>query len=226
MRRHEGTARIVLASASPRRRMLLEQIGLPFEVVPSLSQEFADTGERPAEHVQQAAALKASSVAPRVAPEAVIIAADTIVCLDGTVLGKPDSPAEACEMLRRLSGRTHTVYTGLAVGRAGDVAEAADMAEDWRELGLETGFEATRVTFRQLSDAEIGSYVDTGEPLDKAGAYAIQGRGALLVQGICGCYSNVVGLPLAKLARMLANLGIRALERRPARTGASGPDGQ
>ncbi|MGD8236946.1 MAG: Maf family protein, partial [Armatimonadota bacterium] len=204
--------RIVLASASPRRRMLLEQIGLPFDVLPSGSPEPAQVDGRPAEHVRRAAALKASSVAPRVEHEAVLIGADTIVCLDGRILGKPSGPAEARQMLQRLSGRAHTVYTGLAVGRAGSVADASVGADRWRELGLDTGSEATHVQFRQLSDAEIGSYVDTGEPLDKAGAYAIQGRGALLVQEVRGCYFNVVGLPLVRLAGMLARLGIRPLQ--------------
>ncbi|MFQ5809186.1 MAG: Maf family protein [Armatimonadota bacterium] len=204
--------RIVLASASPRRRMLLEQIGLPFEVIPSQSPEMAQAHERPADHVRRAAALKASSVAPRVEPEAVLIGADTIVCLDGSILGKPSSRGEAREMLHRLSGHTHTVYTGLAVGRAGSVVDAPVGPDEWHQLGLDTGLEATRVKFRQLSDAEIGAYVDTGEPLDKAGAYGIQGRGALLVQEIRGCYFNVVGLPLVRLAGMLGRLGIHPLE--------------
>jgi len=209
----ESVRRIVLASASPRRRMLLEQIGLTFDVVPSSSPELAEANDRPAEHVRRAAALKAWSVAQQLDPDAVVIGADTIVCLAGSILGKPSGPSEAGEMLQRLSGHTHTVYTGLAVGCASDVAVPDAAPDQWCESGLTMDFEATRVTFRSLSADEIRSYVATGEPLDKAGAYGIQGRGALLVQEICGCYFNVVGLPLAKLAEMLAPFGIEPLRR-------------
>jgi septum formation protein len=193
--------------------VLLEQIGLVFDVVPSSAPELAEANDRPVEHVQRAAALKARSVARELEPDAVVIGADTIVCLAGSILGKPSGPSEAREMLQRLSGHTHTVYTGLAVGCARDAAVMDAAPDQSRESGLTTDFEATRVTFRPLSADEIRSYVATGEPLDKAGAYGIQGRGALLVQEICGCYSNVVGLPLAKLAEMLAPFGIEPLRR-------------
>jgi len=208
---HEDMQRIVLASGSPRRRVLLEQIGVRFEVLPSGTPELTGANAGPEEHVQRAAVLKAWGVAQHLEPEAILIAADTVVCIDGALLGKPSDEAQAAKMLRRLSGRAHTVYTGLAVGRAGDVPKACPRLDQWRRSGLDTDLAATWVKFRRLSPAEIRSYVETGEPLDKAGAYAIQGRGALLVEEIRGCYFNVVGLPLVKLAGMLARFGIRPL---------------
>jgi len=205
--------RVILASASPRRRMLLAQIGLPFDVVESRAPEpaalLADT---PEDHVQEAAARKALDVVRR-AGHGLVIGADTVVCVDGQVLGKPHSAREARRMLRHLSGKAHTVYTGIAIGRAGkrSATEPPREPSQARELMELTGYEATVVTMRQVSRREISAYVDTGEPLDKAGAYAIQGRGAVLIESIRGCYSNVVGLPLAKLAELLAQLGIRVL---------------
>lgn len=193
--------------------MLLAQIGLPFDVMESRAPEPAQLlAEAPEGHVQEAAALKAWDVVER-AGHGLVIGADTVVCVDGQVLGKPRSAREARGMLRHLSGKAHTVYTGIAIGRAGSRPTAEPGAEPGRARDLMelTDYQATTVTMRQLSRREISAYVDTGEPMDKAGAYAIQGRGAVLVQGIEGCYFNVVGLPLAKLTEMLARLGIRVL---------------
>ena len=127
-----------------------------------------------------------------------MIGADTIVVVDGTILGKPADPQDAARMLRLLSGRSHSVYTGLAVV----------LGEEER-----TGCKRTEVAFREMSDQMITRYVSTGEPLDKAGAYAIQGKGAVLIKGICGCYSNVVGLPLHLLSGMLEEFGVEVLEQ-------------
>ena len=129
-------------------------------------------------------------------PGDLVIAADTVVAVDGQVLGKPRDRADALRMLAALSGRAHTVYTGVTLCRDGEVL---------------TQHEATQVRFRTLTTAEMEAYVDTGEPMDKAGAYGIQGYGALLVEGIEGDYSNVVGLPVCRLGRMLARFGVDAL---------------
>lgn len=205
--------RIILASASPRRRMLLAQIGLAFDVIESRTAEPQELlADAPKDHVQEAAALKALDVTRR-AGHGLVIGADTVVCVDGQVLGKPRSAREARSMLRHLSGKTHTVYTGIAIGRAGNTpaTEEADGPVPARKLMALTDYEATKVTMRELGRREISAYVDTREPMDKAGAYAIQGRGAVLVAGIRGCYFNVVGLPLAKLTEMLAQLGMQVL---------------
>lgn len=185
---------LVLASASPRREQLLRQLGLDFRVSASgLDEEqAAPAGAAPAVMVRELALAKARAVAAR-EPAAVVLAADTVVVLDGEVLGKPASPAAAEEMLARLQGRTHRVFTGVAAVAPGGAA-AAEVEE-------------TRVTVRPLTRAEIRAYVASGEPLDKAGGYAIQGRGALLVTRVEGCYYNVVGLPLARAAAVLARVG-------------------
>ncbi len=183
---------LILASQSPRRRELLEQIGLrDFLIHPARGDETAPAGLSPAELVEYLSRQKAAEVAAA-CPGTVVIAADTVVAAGGAVLGKPRTPGEAAEMLAALSGRTHTVYTGVTVRRDGEAV---------------TEHEATAVRFRPLSRAEIAAYVATGEPMDKAGAYGIQGRGALLVEGIEGDYFNVVGLPLCRLALILARFG-------------------
>ena len=172
--------RLILASSSPRRRALLEQIGVAFEIETAA----VDEGDDPRAN----ALAKARTVAARHGGEdVVVLGADTIVVLDGEVLGKPVDTGAAAAMLRRLSGRTHAVVTAYAVVdvRSGD--EVVRSVE-------------TAVTFRSLADAEIDAYVATGEPLDKAGAYGIQGRGAVLVERIDGDYFTVVGLPLADFA--------------------------
>lgn len=173
---------LVLASASPRRRDLLNRLGLTFTVSPSDADETwpEDLATGPA---TEAIALRKARAVP--APEALVLAADTVVVLDGEILGKPANRDHAAATLRRLSGRTHEVVTGLA------------LAAGRREA---TAHETTRVTFAALSDAEIAAYVATGSPLDKAGSYGIQDDlGALLVERIDGDYSNVVGLPLRRL---------------------------
>ena len=181
---------IVLASASPRRRELLEKAGVDFTVRVSQAEEHIEPGTPPHEAVMQLAMQKAQAVA-RECPDDLVIGADTVVVLDGEILGKPADEADAARMLRRLSGQTHTVYTGVCLVRAGKT---------------ETFFEQTQVTFYPLTDDEIAAYVATGEPMDKAGAYGIQGRGCTLVREIRGDYFNVVGLPVAALYRRLVDL--------------------
>jgi septum formation protein len=173
---------------------VLEQLGLKFEVVPPLDDvERAWDGSEPPEAFAQGLAMaKAVSVAPG-RPGALVLAADTIVVLDGEVLGKPADAAEAARMLRRLAGREHLVHTGMAM-TAPDGAGAS-------------GVESTEVTIRPLSGDEIEAYVATGEPLDKAGAYGIQGLGAALVEGVRGCYFNVMGFPVTRFRALLGELG-------------------
>lgn len=183
---------LILASRSPRRRKLLAQLGLDFEVHPSDLDENATNHRLPEQLVEQLALEKARAVAARF-PEALTLGADTIVVLDGDVLNKPADEAEARAMLRRLSGRTHTVYTGVALVHPASQREVVD-------------YEATQVTLAPLTDAEIDAYVATGSPLDKAGAYGIQDDyGAVFIRRIEGDYYNVVGLPLHRLYRMLRN---------------------
>lgn len=191
--------KIILASQSPRRRELLERMGLTqFEIRPARGEEAADPGLSPARLVEELSIQKAGEIAAGADPEDVIIAADTVVAVDDRVLGKPNSPEQAEEMLRALSGRAHTVYTGVTV-RQGDM--------------VRTAHEATAVVFRELTAAEIRAYVDTGEPMDKAGAYGIQGRGCVLVEGIRGDYYNVMGLPVCRLGLMLREFGVEPLVR-------------
>jgi len=188
---------LILASQSPRRRELLGQMGLTdFIIRPAVGEEKADLSLPPDRLVEALSAQKGLEVAAAAAPGDLVIAADTVVAVDGQVLGKPRDRADALRMLAALSGRAHTVYTGVTLCRDGAVL---------------TQHEATQVRFRPLSPAEMEAYVDTGEPMDKAGAYGIQGYGALLVEGIEGDYSNVVGLPVCRLGRMLARFGVDAL---------------
>lgn len=186
---------LVLASASPRRAELLRQIGLKFDVVISNAPEDVPSGPLdPGKLVMDLAAAKVTQVAHSLT-ESVIIGADTVVVLANRILGKPASPEEAVAMLTALSGEKHRVFTGVAL------AEVSTGK-------LVTDYEMTEVTFRSLSPAEVRAYVNTGEPLDKAGAYGIQGLGAVFVERIEGCYFNVVGLPLSKLVRMLEGCGV------------------
>lgn len=187
--------RLILASASPRRKALLERLGIPFEVQVSQAEEKTDPSWSPEEAARHLALLKAQDVAGRV-QDALVIGADTIVVLDGEILGKPRSPAEAKDMLRRLSQRRHEVITGLAL--VDTVNGAVDLCH-----------ETTSVWFRRLAEEEIDWYVSTGEPMDKAGAYGIQGKGALLVERIDGCFFNVVGLPLTRLYLLLKAKGFK-----------------
>ena len=189
--------RLILASASPRRRELLERFGLPFEVVPARGEESAPEGLPPGELVRLLAEQKAAEVA-RTVPDAaaVIVSADTVVEIDGEVLGKPGTPERAAAMLRRLSGRTHRVWTGVCV-RRGDERR--------------TDAACTEVRFRSLAEEEIAAYVRTGEPLDKAGAYGYQSLACLFVEEIRGDYFTVVGLPLCLLGQMLRAFGVSLL---------------
>ena len=188
---------LILASGSPRRRQLLEQIGLTFVVRSSDVDESVSPGLTPAQVVESLSARKGEAVAAEAAPGDLVLSADTVVALDGAILGKPRDRAEAEAMLTALSGRTHQVYTGVT------------LLQDGRRL---TEHEVTAVTFRPLSPGEIAAYVSTGEPMDKAGAYGIQGLGALLVERLEGDYFNVMGLPLCRLGEMLAQFGVRPLE--------------
>ncbi|OFX17758.1 MAG: septum formation protein Maf [Armatimonadetes bacterium RBG_16_58_9] len=179
---------IILASASPRRKELLSLVVADFRVVPSSFDECeVPDSLGPSEHVLYSARMKARDVAGRF-PGSLVIGADTIVVVDDTILGKPVDAEDAAGMLRALGGRTHQVYTGLAV--VGDGKE-------------ESAYERTNVTFGALTEELIARYVATGEPLDKAGAYAIQGRGSVLIESVSGCYFNVVGLPIYRLGILL-----------------------
>lgn len=185
---------VVLASASPRRRGFLHQLGYQFEVVTPATEEKVRPGEAATEYVLRNASEKAQDVAGRVAPDSVVIAADTVVVLRGRIMEKPGTEAGAREMLRALSGQVHQVITGVCVrgpGPAGaPVARAFAVSTD--------------VEFNALSDEEIGAYIRSGEPMDKAGAYAIQGRAAYMIRQIRGSYTNVVGMPLTELVEILA----------------------
>ncbi|MDR3741659.1 MAG: Maf family protein [Terracidiphilus sp.] len=180
---------LILASASPRRRELLAQAGFTFTVQPADIPEDPVDGEDPLAYVVRLARQKAQAVYDAVGDRAaVVLGADTTVTLDGHILGKPTDAEDAARMLRMLSGRTHRVITGVAVVTAEAVESAA---------------EVTAVRFLTLSDAEIEAYIATGEPMDKAGAYGIQGRAARWIPRVEGCYFNVVGLPLALVGTML-----------------------
>lgn len=183
--------RVILASRSPRRRDLLTLIHVPHEVRPADIDEAYLAGEQPRAHVERLAREKALAVGE---PHAVVIASDTIVVVDGDVLGKPRDEAEAARMLRRLAGRRHVVLTAVAVA--------------WAER-LECVVEEVSVEFHELSDAQIAQYVATGEPMDKAGAYGIQGYGATIVRRVEGDYFAVMGLPLQGLVRLLGAVGLR-----------------
>jgi septum formation protein len=192
--------RIVLASGSPRRRELLHMIGLSFEVaVPSIDETLRPDAD-PSSFVMNLAMKKALSVAENF-PSALLIGADTVVVLDGRVLGKPEDPGDAERMLRALSGRTHTVYTGVALLDAGSGLKS-------------TAFEMSLVTMKELTDTEIRSYVRTGEPMDKAGSYGIQGVGGIFITNIKGCFFNVMGLPVGRLYDMLKEFGGRLEDER------------
>jgi len=189
---------LILASSSPRRRELLTQAGIPFTVVPSSVDEanvkLSGTVE---EKVEKLAYLKAADVAKR-KKDSIVLGADTVVVCDGLVFGKPADEEDAERMLRALSGREHTVITGVALvnSATGDYL---------------CGHESTKVKFAELKPEEIRAYIRTGEPYGKAGAYAVQGKAAVFVESLEGCYSNVVGLPLRKLYEMLREFGIEDL---------------
>lgn len=188
--------KIVLASQSPRRQDLLGQMGLEFTTRSPQIDEDAFQGRDARDLVQTLSREKARWVAAQLPGDPIVIGADTVVVRDGTILGKPKDPAEAQAMLASLSGRTHQVYTGVTVCQGDKVVTQA---------------EETQVTFRPLIQQEIACYVATGEPMDKAGAYGIQGLGGLLVAGIQGDYHNVVGLPVCRLGQILRDFGVDCL---------------
>lgn len=188
---------IILASQSPRRRELLERMGLAgFRVVSPDVDEHMEEDLPPAQLVCRLSQRKARAVREQVGDEGLIIAADTVVALDGTVLGKPADELAAFKMLSTLSGVRHQVYTGLTVLRGGEE---------------HTEYEVTDVSFRELTQGEIEDYIRTGEPMDKAGAYGIQGYGALFISGIQGDYYNVMGLPVCRLGQLLETLGVHCM---------------
>jgi len=189
--------RVVLASQSPRRRDLLDLIGVRHSVRPADIDETVRPGEAPDAYTERLAREKARAVAER-EPDAVVIAADTTVVIDGDILGKPSDEAEARDMVRRLAGRTHEVYTGIAVRRGGHGARGTEAA----------AVERVAVTFRALSDDDVFAYVATREPMDKAGAYGIQGYGATIVERIDGDYFAVMGLSLVRTVALLRAVGI------------------
>ena len=182
---------IVLASGSPRRKQLLEMLHIPFRVIPPDVDEHVLPGERAEAYVTRLSRAKAAAVVAR-APGDVILAADTTVVLDGKIFEKPTSPAHAVAMLEQLQGRTHEVLTAVAVARDGEMAQALDVS---------------RVTFRPADRETLAAYVATGEPLDKAGAYAIQGLGAPLIERVEGDFFGVMGLPLRLALDLLARFG-------------------
>ena len=182
---------VILASKSPRRRELLEQIGCSFRIVVSDADEVADNNLDPEKLVMENARLKAVAVS-RLYPDIPVVGADTVVSLAGRIYGKPQSEDMAREMLSSLSGRMHAVSTGIAIAWHGEL---------WQQA------ETTMVEFSELSPEDIAAYVATGEPMDKAGAYGIQGRAAAYIKGIKGSYSNVVGLPLHALCQLARKAG-------------------
>ncbi|CAM3736302.1 Maf family protein [Cohnella lubricantis] len=191
---------LVLASSSPRRRELIATLGLPVHIKPSDADESTPPDWTPALVVEQLSLRKAQAVAAALEPaegkRRIVIGSDTIVALAGEIMGKPKDAEDAKRMLRLLSGRTHEVYTGVTCMEAGSGGRTA------------TSHRVTRVQFRSLTEAQIDRYVATGEPMDKAGAYGIQDKGALLVEAIEGCFFTVVGLPLSLLAQMLEPFGV------------------
>lgn len=181
--------KLILASQSPRRKELLGLLGLAFEIKVPCADETMLPGADPAEQVAEVSRRKALATAAE--KEDVVIAADTIVVCDGEILGKPRDREDACRMLKMLSGRSHQVMTGVTL-RKGDTIESCT--------------EITEVHFRQLSEREIAAYVDSKDPMDKAGAYGIQSGAAIFVEKICGDYYNVVGLPVCRLTQMLKKM--------------------
>lgn len=187
--------KFILASASPRRRELLEQVGAEFEVIPAQGEEKI-TSNKPQDAVLELSARKAREVAGRLQEaDAVVLGADTVVAFGGNILGKPRDEADAARILSLLSGNTHSVYTGVTVIvlRGGERKEYSF-------------YEETEVTMYPMTEQQISSYIRTGEPMDKAGAYGIQGKGAVFVEKIQGDYNNVVGLPVAKIFQLIGKL--------------------
>jgi septum formation protein len=185
---------LILASASPRRAELLARLGLDFRISPPTIPEELRPGETPGEHAERLSRAKALQIHAE-SPHAIVVGGDTVVVLDGKVLGKPAHAAEALGMLQALSGRTHTVFSGLAVA--------------FPDGAVHSGVMSTDVTFRAFDHRFASAYVATGEPMDKAGAYGIQGRGSALIQAVQGDYTTVVGLPVPLLLELLELGGVR-----------------
>jgi septum formation protein len=188
---------IVLASASPRRKALMAHFGLPYTVITSGIPEDVDPSVSPEEAVRWLARLKAEAVAETLT-EGLVIGSDTAVVLDDVILGKPENAVDACRMLQLLRGKPHRVISGVAIFDAADGRSGMTSAV------------TTTVYMGQYTDTAIETYVATGEPMDKAGSYAIQGKGGTLVAGIEGCYNNVVGFPLCEVAALLEGFGVQA----------------
>lgn len=188
---------IILASASPRRRELLTMLGLrDFKIIPAKGDEIFPADMNPGDAAAAVSRAKAEEVTKLCKDDDIIIAADTIVSLDDEILGKPADKEDAYRMLTHLSGCSHSVYTGVTVIRGNETFSE---------------YEKTLVRFRELNDREICAYIETGEPMDKAGAYGAQGIGSLFVEGIDGDFFNVMGLPLCRLSKMLQKLGVNLI---------------
>lgn len=187
---------LILASQSPRRQQLLQQMGLTFIVKVADIDETMDPSQPPESQVAEVSARKATAIAEISCEEDIIIAADTIVVVDDTILGKPHSEEEAKAMLRRLSGRSHRVMTGVTVQKGSEALRHTEITE---------------IRFRELTDTEISAYVASGDPMDKAGSYGIQNAAAVFVSGLQGDYFNVMGLPLCALTRLLRRFGVAVL---------------
>lgn len=188
---------IILASASPRRKELLEMLRVEnFKIIPAVGEETINRGMTPAEVVCSLSRAKAEEVSKLCAVTDIIIAADTVVALDGEIMGKPADKDEAFKMLTRLSGRFHNVFSGVTLMRGNEII---------------TEYERTLVRFREITVREIAAYIETDEPMDKAGAYGAQGIGSLFVESIEGDFFNVMGLPLCKLSKMLNKLGVNLI---------------
>jgi septum formation protein len=187
--------KIILASQSPRRKWLLEQVGLEFDIIPSSFEENIEGEKFTPKLIESLAYNKALEVSERTEQEALIIGADTVVILNNQILGKPKDEKEAAQMLQKLSNNTHKVITAVAV---------IDKYEDKTIIN----HTISKVTFKKLSEREIQDYIKTGEPMDKAGAYGIQAYGSIFVTKVEGCYNNIVGLPLNLLSEMLKSVGV------------------
>lgn len=183
--------RMILASASPRRKELLEQAGVEFEIIPAVGEEVI-TDSLPQQAVLDLSAQKAAEVAAKVQGDAIVLGADTVVAFGGRILGKPKDEADAKQMLSMLSGNMHSVYTGVSI-----------VVKQSGESRPYSFYEETEVTMYPLTEEQIISYIRSGEPMDKAGAYGIQGKGAVFIEKIQGDYNNVVGLPIARVFRTL-----------------------
>lgn len=190
--------KIILASASPRRKELLKTMGLEFESIPSQVEENIETESFSTELIEELALEKAEDIARKINFPAIIIGADTVVVINRHILGKPKDETDAFNMLKMLSGNTHQVISAIAVidTETGNILKDSVISD---------------VTFKDISDEEINAYIRTGEPSDKAGAYAIQGYAGMFVKSINGCYSNIVGISTFKLAEMLNKLGVKLL---------------